>query len=125
MIGYRALRLSEAKEGERLGLYGFGSSAHIVIQVALHRGMEVYVYTRGPEHQELARRLGAVWAGRAEQAAPESLDSAIIFAPAGPLAPQALRALRRGGTVALAERPPRRRPPWRRCPEWPSGPPLE
>lgn len=102
VIGYRALRLSEAKEGERLGLYGFGSSAHIVIQVALHRGMEVYVYTRGPEHQELARRLGAVWAGRAEQAAPESLDSAIIFAPAGPLVPQALRALRRGGTVALA-----------------------
>ena len=95
VIGYRALRLSEAKEGERLGrVYGFGSSA-------------------------------SEPCGRAGQAAPESLDSAIIFAPAGPLAPQALRALRRGGTVALAERPPRRRPPWRRCPEWPSGPPLE
>ena len=102
VIGYRALRLSGAREGDRLGLYGFGSSAHIVIQVALHRGMEVYVYTRGPDHQELARRLGAAWVGRAEDGTPETLDSAIIFAPAGPLVPVALQALHRGGTVALA-----------------------
>ena len=85
VIGYRALRLAEARAGERLGLYGFGSSAHIVIQVARHMGMEVYVYTRTPRHQELARRLGAAWVGQAEEGTPDSLDSAIIFAPAGPL----------------------------------------
>ncbi len=102
VIGYRALRLSEAQRGDRLGLYGFGSSAHIVIQVALHRGMEVYVYTRSPRHQELALRLGAAWVGQAEEGAPDTLDSVIIFAPAGPLVPLALRALRKGGTVALA-----------------------
>ena len=102
VIGYRALRLSEAKAGERLGLYGFGSSAHIVIQVARHMGVEVYVYTRTPRHQELARRLGAAWVGQAEEGTPDSLDSAIIFAPAGSLVPVALRALRKGGTLALA-----------------------
>ena len=102
VIGYRALRLSEVGDGERLGLYGFGSSAHIMLQVALHRGIEVYVYTRSPQHQELARRLGAAWVGQAEDATPETLDSAIIFAPAGPLVPQALETLRRGGTLALA-----------------------
>ena len=102
VIGYRTLRLAEARAGERLGLYGFGSSAHIVIQVARHMEMEVYVYTRTPRHQELARRLGAAWVGQAEEGTPDSLDSAIIFAPAGPLVPVALRALRKGGTLALA-----------------------
>ena len=102
VIVYRALRLSEAKAGERLGLYGFGSSAHIVIQVAWHIGMEVYVYTRSPRHQELARRLGAAWVGQAEEGTLDSLDSAIIFVPAGPLVPVALRALHSGGTLALA-----------------------
>jgi len=102
VIGYRALRLSEARPGCRLGLYGFGASAHIVIQIALYRGCEVYVYTRSPGHQQLARRLGAAWVGRAEEGGPGELDSAIIFAPAGGLVPQALRALRKGGTLALA-----------------------
>ena len=100
--GYRALRLSGAGEGDVLGLYGFGASAHIVIQVAMHRGSRVFVFTRGAEHAELAHRLGAEWAGRAEDEAPEELDSAIIFAPAGPFVPRALGALRKGGTLALA-----------------------
>ena len=102
VIGYRALRLSGAGEGDVLGLYGFGASAHIVIQVALHRGSRVFVFTRGAQHAALARELGAEWVGRAEDEAPEELDSAIIFAPAGPLVPMALRALRKGGTLALA-----------------------
>lgn len=102
VIGYRALRLSETRPGCRLGLYGFGASAHIVIQIALHQGCEVYVYTRSPGHQKLARDLGATWVGRAGEGEPEKLDSAIIFAPAGDLAPHAMRALRKGGTLALA-----------------------
>ena len=102
VIGYRALRLSGAGEGNVLGLYGFGASAHIVIQVALHQGSRVFVFTRGAKHGELARRLGAEWVGRAEDEAPGELDSAIIFAPAGPLVPMALGALRKGGTLALA-----------------------
>lgn len=102
IIGYRSLRLSEIKPGGRLGLYGFGASAHISIQVAVHWGCRVYVFTRSPEHQALASNLGAAWAGRAEERAPELLDSAIIFAPAGGLVPLALRALDRGGTLALA-----------------------
>ena len=102
VIGYRALRLSEVQAGQRLGMYGFGGSAHVVIQVAVHWGCQVYVYTRSREHQELARCLGAVWVGRAEDAALEELDSAIIFAPAGGLVLEALRALRKGGTISLA-----------------------
>lgn len=102
VIGYRALRLSGAQPGQVVGLYGFGSSAHIVIQLARHMGCEVYVFTRSAEHQELARRLGAGWVGRAEERAPASLDSAIIFAPAGPLVPLALKALKPAGTLALA-----------------------
>jgi len=102
VIGYRALRLSEARPGCRLGLYGFGASAHIVIQIALHQGCEVYVYTRSPGHQGLARNLGAAWVGRAGEGKSEKLDSAIIFAPAGELVPHAMRALRKGGTLALA-----------------------
>ncbi len=102
VIGYRAFRLSEAKPGDVLGLYGFGNSAHITIQVARHLGIRVFVFTRSPEHQEHARELGAEWVGRAEDTPPEGIDSAIIFAPAGPLVPKALSVLNRGGTIALA-----------------------
>lgn len=102
IIGYRALRLSGIQPGGRLGLYGFGASAHLVIQIARFWGCEVYVFTRSPGHQELARELGAVWVGRAEETPPARLDAAIIFAPAGPLVPEALRVLERGGTLALA-----------------------
>ncbi len=102
VIGYRALRLSEIRPGGRLGLYGFGNSAHIAIQVARHWGCQVYVMTRGDEHRALARDLGAAWVGGASEAPPEKLDSAVIFAPAGPLVLDALRALRKGGTLALA-----------------------
>ncbi len=102
IIGYRSFRLSGARRGDRLGLYGFGASAHIVIQFARHLGCEVYVFTRARAHQELARELGAAWVGAAEDRAPAPLDAAIIFAPAGSLVPMALRATRKGGTVALA-----------------------
>ena len=102
VIGYRALRLSQIRPGEALGLYGFGASAHIVIQVALHWGCRVFVFTRGSAHQELASRMGAEWVGQAQDRPPEEPDSAIIFAPAGNLVPLALRALKRGGTLALA-----------------------
>jgi propanol-preferring alcohol dehydrogenase len=102
VIGYRALRLSEIRRGERLGLFGFGASAHIVIQIARHWGCEVYVFTRSAEHQKHARALGAAWVGRAEDSPPEKLQSAIIFAPAGRLVLDALRVLDKGGTVALA-----------------------
>ena len=102
VIGYRALRLSEIQPGGRLGLYGFGASAHIVIQIARHRGCEVDVFTRSADHRELARQLGAAWTGRAEETPPDVLDAAIIFAPAGALVPEALRVLRKGGVVALA-----------------------
>lgn len=101
IIGFRSLRLSEIRPGGRLGLYGFGASAHIVIQVARHWGCEVLVFTRGDEHQRLARALGASWVGRAEEIPPHPLDSAILFAPVGALVPEALRALRRGGTLAI------------------------
>jgi propanol-preferring alcohol dehydrogenase len=101
IIGYRSLRLSEMKPGGRIGLYGFGASAHIVIQIARHLGCEVLVFTRGEEHQRLARELGASWAGRAEERAPHPLDSAILFAPVGTLVPEALRALRKGGTLVI------------------------
>ena len=102
IIGYRSLRLSGVKRGERLGLYGFGASAHIVIQLARYLGCEVYVFTRSEKHRQHARELGAAWAGSAEDEAPEKVDGAIIFAPAGRLVPEALRATRKGGTVALA-----------------------
>jgi len=102
IIGYRALRLSKIKPGQRLGLYGFGASAHVSIQVALHWGCTVYVFTRGKKHQELARKLGATWVGHAQDDPPERLHSSIIFAPAGELVLDALRALQKGGTLALA-----------------------
>jgi alcohol dehydrogenase, propanol-preferring len=102
VIGYRALRLSEAESGCRLGLFGFGNSAHVVIQIAVHRGMKPYVFTRGAHHGKLALELGALWAGKAEDTPPEPLDSAIVFAPAGRLVHDALRVLGKGGTLALA-----------------------
>jgi propanol-preferring alcohol dehydrogenase len=102
VIGYRALRLSEVRPGERLGLYGFGASAHVTIQVAIHWGCEVFVFTRSQEHRRLARELGAAWAGGAEDDPPAKINSGIIFAPAGWLVPQALRVLDKGGTLALA-----------------------
>ncbi|HPD17197.1 MAG TPA: zinc-dependent alcohol dehydrogenase family protein [Planctomycetota bacterium] len=102
IIGYRALALSDIRPGGRLGLYGFGASAHIAIQIARHWGCEVYVFTRGEEHRLHARELGARWVGDAKDVPPEKLDSAIIFAPAGWIIPLGLRALRRGGTLALA-----------------------
>ncbi len=102
IIGFRALRLAEVERGGRLGLFGFGASAHIAIQVAVHWGCQVFVFSRSEEHRDLARKLGAVWTGRAEEDAPHKLDSAIIFAPAGKLVLDGLRVLRRGGTLALA-----------------------
>ena len=102
IIGYRALRLSGIKPGQRLGLYGFGASAHIAIQIARHWGCQVYVSSLKSEHQALARTLGAVWVGGAQDMPPDPLHGSIIFAPAGELVPPALRALERGGTLALA-----------------------
>ena len=102
IIGYRALRRSEVPRGGRLGLYGFGSSAHVVLQIARHRGGEVFVATRGGGHRELARRLGAAWVGETFDPMPAPLDAAIVFAPAGEIVPAALRAVRKGGRVVLA-----------------------
>jgi len=101
IIGYRSLQLSEIQPGGRLGLYGFGASAHVTIQVACHWGCEVFVFTRSLEHQRHALELGAAWAGQAQDTPPAELDSAITFAPAGWLVPEALRVLRKGGTLAI------------------------
>jgi alcohol dehydrogenase, propanol-preferring len=102
LIGHRALRF--AGDAERLGLYGFGASAHIVCQVARHQGRRVFAFTRaGDEHaQRFALELGSEWAGDASTAPPEELDAAIVFAPVGGLVPAALRALAKGGTVVCA-----------------------
>ena len=102
LIGYRALRL--AGDAERLGLYGFGAAAHIICQVARHQGRRVFAFTRADdaESQEFARSLGAEWAGDALGPAPEELDAALIFAPAGELVPAALRAVAKGGSVVCA-----------------------
>lgn len=102
IIGYRALKRSGFRPGSRLALYGFGSSAHIVIQLALHRGATVYVITRGEKHRRFARELGAYWVGESTEGLPDKADHAILFAPAGGLVPPALEALDRGGTLALA-----------------------
>ena len=102
IIGYRALRLSEVKPGQKLGLYGFGASAHVAIQVAVYWGCKVYVFSRSKKHQKLGEDLGAVWTGKSSQTPPEKLDSAIIFAPAGEIVLDALKALNKGGTLALA-----------------------
>jgi alcohol dehydrogenase, propanol-preferring len=102
LIGYRSLRLTG--DAERLGLYGFGASAHIVAQVARHEGRRVFAFTRpgDEEGQAFARELGAVWAGGSDERPPEELDAAIIFAPVGELVPLALRVLAKGGSVVCA-----------------------
>ena len=102
IIGYRALRLSGVQPGQRLGLYGFGASAHIAIQVARHWGCSVYVCSLREEHRALARELGAAWVGRATDMPPDKLHGTIIFAPAGEIVQPALRALEKGGTLAIA-----------------------
>ena len=102
IIGYRALKRSELPRGGKLGIYGFGSSAHVVMQIARHRGCDVYVVTRGETHRQLARDMGAIWVGEDAAGMPVKVDSAIIFAPAGELVPPALSALEKGGTLALA-----------------------
>ena len=101
IIGFRCLRLSGVKKGSRLGFYGFGSAAHVAIQVARHWGVEVYASTRGEKHQELAKKLGAVWTGDALAVPPVKLDAGIIFAPAGEIVPHALQALKKGGVLVL------------------------
>jgi alcohol dehydrogenase, propanol-preferring len=101
IIGFRSLRLSGIRSGGRLGLYGFGAAGHVAIQVARHWNVEVYAATRDSRHQRLALELGAKWAGGATAEPPEKLDAAIIFAPAGEIVPAALKALRKGGTLAL------------------------
>ncbi|TXC98424.1 zinc-dependent alcohol dehydrogenase family protein [Streptomyces sp. ISID311] len=102
IIGYRALRRSALPHGGRLGLYGFGGSAHLAAQVALAEGATVHVLTRSPQARELALELGASSAGDAYDSPPEPLDSAILFAPVGDLVPVALAALDRAGTLAVA-----------------------
>jgi alcohol dehydrogenase, propanol-preferring len=102
IIGYRALRRANLPVGGRLGIYGFGGSAHITAQVALAQGARVHVMTRSAEAQALALELGATSAGGADARPPEPLDSAILFAPVGTLVPPALAALDRGGTLAIA-----------------------
>jgi alcohol dehydrogenase, propanol-preferring len=99
LIGYRALRM--CGDAERLGLYGFGASAHIITQVAVSQGRRVFAFTRAGSRaaQDFALELGAVWAGASEERPPEELDAAIVFAPVGALVPLALQALARGGTV--------------------------
>jgi propanol-preferring alcohol dehydrogenase len=102
IIGYRALERAELPEGGRLGLYGFGASAHLTAQLALARSATVHVLTRAEEARRLALELGAASAGGAYDAPPEPLDAAILFAPVGDLVPVALAALDRGGTLAVA-----------------------
>ena len=102
LIGYRAYRMTNA--GRRLGLYGFGAAAHIIVQVAAHEGREVYAFTSPGDDraQALAKDLGARWAGASNEAPPDVLDAAIIFAPVGPLVPEALSRIAPGGVVVCA-----------------------
>jgi len=102
IIGYHALRRANVPDGGSICLVGFGSSAHIVFQLCQQRGYRIFVVTRGESHCQLARDMGAEWAGQDFDGLPEKVDSAIIFAPAGELVPEALKSLRKGGTLALA-----------------------
>ena len=102
IIGYRALLKSNPPARGRLGIFGFGSSAHITAQIAIHRGLELFVSSRGAVRRRLAQDLGAVWVGEGSERPPVLLDSAIVFAPAGEIVPIALQALKPGGTVSLA-----------------------
>lgn len=101
VIGFRTLRLSRMQPGGRLGLFGFGASAHLVIQIARHEGCEVFVFTRETLHRELAREMGAAWVGGTEDDPGVLLDAAAIFAPAGEIVPFALARLDRGATLAI------------------------
>ncbi len=101
IIGYRSLKKAGLQPGERLGLFGFGASAHLAIQAALYMGCEVYVFTRSAGHQQHALQLGAAWAGGLDETTPHLLDRAVTFAPVGSVVPQALSKLRPGGTLAV------------------------
>ncbi len=100
-VGFRALRLADVQLGDRIGLYGYGASGHLVIQVARYWGCQVYVFTRSAEHQRLAKEAGAAWVGQATDQPPEKLDKSILFAPAGGIVPLALDHLRKGGTLCI------------------------
>lgn len=102
IIGYRSLKRTNLRPGQRVALFGFGSSAHVVLQIARARGCDVYVVSRGENHQQLARDLGAKWAGPDASGIPVKVDAAILFAPVGSLVIPALNCLDRGGTLALA-----------------------
>jgi propanol-preferring alcohol dehydrogenase len=97
LIGFRSLR--KTGDSKRLGIFGFGAAAHLIIQVAVHQGREVYVFTRSKEGQQFARSLGAHWAGDSEESSQTALDAGIIFAPSGPLVLRALQSVRKGGIV--------------------------
>lgn len=101
IIGYRSLKKADLHDGERLGLFGFGASAHLAIQIAHSRNCEVYVFTRSAAHRRHALELGAAWAGGVEDDTPHLLDRAVTFAPAGEMIPSALKKLRPGGTLAV------------------------
>lgn len=101
IVGYRALKRADIQPGERVGLFGFGASAHLMIQVLTYWGCEVFVYTRSAGHQQHARHLGAAWAGQPSQNSGALLDKAVIFAPAGEVVIQALDVLRPGGIVSI------------------------
>ncbi|MBE3557278.1 MAG: zinc-dependent alcohol dehydrogenase family protein [Firmicutes bacterium] len=101
IIGWRSLRLANVSAGDRLALFGFGASAHLVVQVAKAQGIECFVFTRAPHHQQLAKELGAVWVGMPDARPPVLCDGAITFTPTGASIPQALGAVRSGGTVAV------------------------
>jgi propanol-preferring alcohol dehydrogenase len=101
IIGYRSLLKADVNPGERIGLFGFGASAHLTIQVARYWGCEVFVFTRSSEHRDHARKLGADWVGGAKETPPKLLDRAVIFAPAGWIVHKALEKLRPGGTLAI------------------------
>jgi propanol-preferring alcohol dehydrogenase len=102
IVGYRALKRANLPEGGKLAIYGFGSSAHVIMQIAMFRRCEAYVVTRGEEHRQLARQMGARWVGARAADMPVQADSAIIFAPAGDLVPAALEKLAKGGTCVIA-----------------------
>jgi propanol-preferring alcohol dehydrogenase len=102
IIGYRALRLSGIRPGQKLGMIGFGASAHVAIQVAVFRGCDVFVFSRTEEHRRLARKLGAVWVGESWEEPPDKLDAVINFTPAGSTVPDGMRILEKGGIQVLA-----------------------
>lgn len=101
IIGFRSLRRADVRPQDRVGLFGFGASAHLALQVARYWGCEVFVFTRTAAHRQLAERLGATWVGAAGDRPPHELDSAVVFAPSSRLVVEALKTLRRGGTLAI------------------------